>query len=867
MFHRLRQYVRVRTSLLSGLAFVVVGLSAAGASAAGGTQADYDRAEKLPSTTRNRVFRQRVVPHWINGGPTFWYRVQTSRENFEFVLVDPVQPSKQPAFDHQRLAVALGKAAKQSVNPKRLPFQDITFVDRETVEFQTFQQRWRCELKSYDVNKVGGARVGKSTNGSNAIIRDRIVPSRRSVAETWVEFHNKTDATVELFWIQESGSLQHYKQIKSGQKHNQHTFAGHMWVLQNADKKPLAVFEAVEKQATAVIDDRLPKLRTDQPDKTKKPNETGSNVKVRPKPSVNPPREWNAFIKDFNVHLRHRSTRKEVPLSTVGTEANRFSGRMTWSPDGKWLVAVQRREVETREVHLIESSPKDQLQPKLHTHRYAKPGDPLPIDRPRLFDVTKQREVEFPDSRFANPWSIGDLHWAADSSRFFFLHNQRGHQVLRLVSVKTDGTVETVIDEASPTFVDYANKKFLQHLDATHEIVWMSERDGWNHLYLIDADSGRVKQQITQGKWVVRRVDRVDTENRQIWFRASGIHADQDPYHIHFCRVDFDGKHLVSLTDGDGTHEIEYSPDRQFLIARFSRVDLPPETELRRVSDGRRILELERADWSELLATGWKPPERFVAKGRDAKTDIHGIIYRPTNFNLNRKYPVIEHIYAGPHGSHVPKRFTELHKPQMLAELGFIVVRLDGMGTSNRSKAFHDVAWKNLGDAGFPDRLPWIKAAAKKYPQLDLERIGIYGGSAGGQNALRGLLMYPDFYKAGVADCGCHDNRMDKVWWNELWMSWPIGPHYAEHSNVTHARRLQGKLLLIVGELDRNVDPASTMQVVNALIRADKDFEFLVMPGTGHGSAKYGTRRRRDFFVRHLLRVEPRRARSEPQGH
>jgi dipeptidyl aminopeptidase/acylaminoacyl peptidase len=235
------------------------------------------------------------------------------------------------------------------------------------------------------------------------------------------------------------------------------------------------------------------------------------------------------------------------------------------------------------------------------------------------------------------------------------------------------------------------------------------------------------------------------------------------------------------------------------------------------------------------------------------------VIYRPRNFDPARKYPVIEQIYAGPQGAFVPKRFSPLHSGEVLAELGFIVVQIDGMGTNWRSKAFHNVCWKNLGDAGFPDRILWMKAAAARYPSLDLTRVGVYGGSAGGQNALGAVLFHGDFYKAAVADCGCHDNRMDKIWWNEAWMGWPVGPEYAASSNVTNAHKLRGKLLLTVGELDRNVDPASTMQVVNALIKAGKDFDFVVFPGAGHGagSSRYGERRRRDFFVRYLLGVEP----------
>ena len=369
-----------------------------------------------------------------------------------------------------------------------------------------------------------------------------------------------------------------------------------------------------------------------------------------------------------------------------------------------------------------------------------------------------------------------------------------------------------------------------------------------------------MKNQITKGDWVVRGVDRVDDEKRQIWFRAGGIRPGQDPYYIHSCRVNFDGSGLVILTEGDGTHSIEYSPDRRFLLDTWSRVDLAPVIELRRTEDGKLVCELERADWSELLKTGWQVPERFVAKGRDGTTDIYGVIFRPTNFDPKKKYPIIEEIYAGPQGSFVPKPFRPFHSAQAMAELGFIVVKIDGMGTSNRSKRFHDVCWKNLGDSGFPDRILWIKAAAAKYPYMDTSRVGIYGGSAGGQSSTRALLAHGDFYKAAVSDCGCHDNRMDKIWWNELWMGWPVGPHYEEQSNATLAPRLQGKLMLIVGEMDQNVDPASTMQVVGALVKANKDFDLLVIPGTGHGAAEtpYGNRRRQDFFVRHLLGVEPR---------
>ncbi len=263
-------------------------------------------------------------------------------------------------------------------------------------------------------------------------------------------------------------------------------------------------------------------------------------------------------------------------------------------------------------------------------------------------------------------------------------------------------------------------------------------------------------------------------------------------------------------------------------------------------------------DLEPLVKAGWRAPESFHAPGRDGKTEIWGIIVRPTNFDPSKKYPVIENIYAGPQDSFVPKSFFAYNAMQSLAELGFIVVQIDGMGTSNRSKSFHDICWKNLQDAGFPDRIPWHKAVAAKYPYYDITRVGIYGMSAGGKSALGALLLHPEFYKVAVAASGCHDNRMDKIWWNEQWMGWPLGPQYIAASNVENAWRLKGKLLLTVGELDDNVDPASTFQVINALIKANKQFDFLLLPGQKHtpGGA-YGERKHYDFFVHSLLGVEP----------
>jgi dipeptidyl-peptidase-4 len=573
-----------------------------------------------------------------------------------------------------------------------------------------------------------------------------------------------------------------------------------------------------------------------------------------------PDGKWTTIIKSGNLHLKEKSTSQEFELSKDATADEGYEQGVYWSPDSKKFAALRTHKAQEHNVYTVESSPKDQLQPKLHTQSYLKPGDQIVITKPHLFDVAEHKEIALKDDLFKTPWSISQVRWATDSSHFTFLYNQRGHQAMRIVAIDgSTGESRAIVNEEVKTFIDYTNKVFTRYLD-DNEIIWMSERDGWNHLYLYDAATGQVKNQITKGPWVVRGVDRVDDKSRQIYFHAGGIIPDQDPYYIHYCRINFDGTNLVTLTHGDGNHKVDYSPNGKYLIDTYSRVDLPPITQICSAEDGHIICEVEKADAAVLAAADWAQPERFVAKARDGQTDIFGVIFRPTNLAPNTIYPIIEDIYAGPQGSFVPKTFASYFPQQALAELGFIVVQIDGMGTNNRSKAFHDICFKNLADAGFPDRILWIKAAAAKYPYMDVNRVGLYGTSAGGQSALGGLLFHGDFYKAAVSNCGCHDNRMDKIWWNEQWMSWPIGPEYAAGSNVVNAKNLTGKLMLFVGELDTNVDPASTMQVVNALIKANKDFDLVVFPGAGHGQVGvYGQRRLRDFFVRNLLNAEPRR--------
>ncbi|MEO7270804.1 MAG: DPP IV N-terminal domain-containing protein, partial [Vicinamibacterales bacterium] len=577
-------------------------------------------------------------------------------------------------------------------------------------------------------------------------------------------------------------------------------------------------------------------------------------------PRKSPDGTLEATVTNFNVAIRETGQKAVTVLTSDGSEGGYYDPRsLVWSPDSKRLAVYRVKPGFRRYVHYVESSPEDQLQPKHSTLQYAKPGDVLDVERPVIVDVAARRTTVVDAALFPNAYDQTPLVWRKDSQALTFEYNQRGHQLYRIIEVNAaTGAARSVVSEEATTFFCYSGKKYRFDVADGREVLWMSERDGWNHLYLYDGRTGTVKNQVTKGAWPVRAVMRVDEAARQIWFSASGMYPGKDPYFVHYYRINFDGSGLTPLTTADANHVVTLSTDAKYYVDTYSRIDQAPVSELHRSADASLAGEIERGDISALVKAGWRAPEPFVAKGRDGTTDIYGVIFKPSTFDPARKYPVIENIYAGPHSSFVPKAFAAYNQMQSLAEVGFVVVQIDGMGTSNRSKAFHDVAWKNLKDAGFPDRVSWHRAVAARYPWYDSTRVGIYGTSAGGQNALGGLLFFPDFYKVGVASAGCHDNRMDKIWWNEQWMGWPIGPEYAASSNVDHADQLQGKVLLIVGELDTNVDPASTFQVVNQLIKHEKDFELLVIPGASHtNGGAYGDHKRFDFFTRHLLGSAP----------
>jgi len=757
------------------------------------TRADYERAAGLRRKYDGLMVNIVDRPTWIGKTNRFWYRKSVKGGN-EFILVDAETLTKKPAFDHERLSTSLSTATGKKYTAITLPFMTFTLVDNEqAIEFVAETSRWRCGLSDYNCQNRGPAQGGFGQNN----------PDEEPPAEYG---NDVVDGMVDLFQAQRGTQTQ--AQLPFGRLQDQ-----------------------------------------------------------APGPKTSPDGAWEAFIQNYNVFIRPKGKTEGVALSLDGSEGDYYTLQsINWSPDSKHLVAYCVRPGYKRQVHYVESSPTDQLQPKSSAREYAKPGDALDIAKPVLFNVESKTSTVIENALFANPYSLSNPVWRKDSRAFTFEYNQRGHQVYRVIEVDAaTGKPRALVSEQSATFIDYrpllpnprdTGKKYRYDMNDGREFIWASERDGWNHLYLYDGVTGKLKNQITKGNWVVRSIDKVDEQKRQIWFEASGLYPGKDPYFVHAYRINFDGSGLTPLTETDANHTIAFSDDMKYYVDTFSRVDLPTSSQLRTTADRKVVLDLEQPDVQPLLAAGWRAPEVFTAMGRDGKTDIWGVIYRPSNFDPAKKYPVIESIYAGPQGSFVPKAFSASVQP--LTELGFIVVQIDGMGTNNRSKAFHDVAFKNLADAGFADRILWHRAVAAKYPSYDLSRVGIFGTSAGGQNAMGALLFHPEFYRVAVANSGCHDNRMDKIWWNEQWMSWPLGPHYAASSNVDNASRLQGQLLLVLGEMDTNVDPSSTLQVVNALIKANKKFDLLFVPGGGHGAGgAYGQRLLQDFFVHHLLGAEP----------
>jgi dipeptidyl-peptidase 4 len=595
---------------------------------------------------------------------------------------------------------------------------------------------------------------------------------------------------------------------------------------------------------------------------------------------ASPNKEWIAYVKDFNLYVRYVPTGEVVQLTRDGepgweyataisslrpmvaqeTENPKQNAAVFWSPDSSKLITYRMDTRNAGRFTNLQFVPPGQLRPRAFSVVYPLPGEALPKAEPIIFDVRSGKRVDVKTDPLEMQFQGGPgFQWFPDSKGFYYDHSERGEKSIELRTVDADtGEQRVVIREKSDHYVD-PGETFSRFLQDSGEVLWSSERDGWNHLYLYSQKTGELKNQITQGPWVVRQIVDVDEKSHRVYFLANGREKDEDPYQTHFYSVSLDGKGLTLLTPEASNHTVSFSPDHLYFVDNTSRPDLPAQSILRSAKNGAQIRVLEQTDATELLQTGWRYPSPFRGKAKDGTTDLYGLIWRPSNFDAAKKYPIIEMAYTGPQAFFVPKTFgAAIRSLQSVAELGFIVVMVDGRGTTGRSRAFHEFSYHNLGGT-FEDHVAMIQQMAAQNSYMDITRVGIFGTSAGGYGAAHAMLVFPEFYKVCVSISGDHDARLDKAWWNELYQGYPIGSDYAEQSNVTLADKLQGHLLIVHGDIDDNVHVVETMRFADALMKANKDFDMLIVPNMYHGEGGnlYLVRRRWDYFVKNLLGVTP----------
>lgn len=740
------------------------------------TWEDYARAEGLlPWNLRKKLFRAVVKPNWIGGSDAFWYRV-SSRTGAEFVRVDPSSATREPAFDHARLAAALSATSGNSYDGHEFPFDRIEYIDGgRCIQFDISGDRWTCDLGTCQCTR------------------------------------------------------------------------------QSAPKEPVGQL-------------------------------------------LSPDGKRAAFVKDHNVWIRIVSTGSETPLTHDGVAlcgygsspeantfcvTNRLSGRpqppvAVWSPDSTKLVVHRLDQRKVLPMHLLQSAVSEGSRPVVHEYRMPLVGDEfVSASDLVVLDVTTGALVtaDSPPEpvSYLTAIEFGRVWWGRSSDRVYHAWSERGDKALRFyVTDANTGATRQIMEERASSYVELHHyvegfKPNVRILGEGERFIWFSERDGWGHLYLCDGTSGEVIAQVTRGPWFVHDILYVDEAGGRICFSAGGREAGRDPCYRHVYRVGLDGADLRLLTPEDAEHEVVFSPSGKYFVDTFSRVDLAPVSVLR-TSDGSLVRVLEEADIGELLSSGWTFPERFTVKARDGVTDLYGVIYRPPNLDANRKYPVLDSIYPGPQIIRTQKAFWVENAGlcEATAQLGFIVVTIDGLGTSLRSKAFHDYAYGRLENAGgLEDHIAGLRQLAARHQYMDLERVGIFGHSGGGFASTHAIFSYPDFFKVAVASAGSHDNRGYLAWWGEKYQGLLKGDNYAAQANASLARHLKGKLLLAYGDMDDNVHPAMTIQVIDALIKANKDFDLIVMPNRNHRFSldPYFVRRRWDYFVKHLLGGEP------PEGY
>ncbi|KGQ03709.1 Prolyl tripeptidyl peptidase [Beauveria bassiana D1-5] len=744
-----------------------------------------------------------IIPRWLPGSTSvFWYRREVSNDKFMFFLIDCDRGHRALAFDHEKLASKLSRDG-QLVEDDALPFSWVD-IDKnaECVRFKHQDKVWKFSQDGTLTEWEGDFYEGCFDQGCEEIASPW---SREPASITLV---NQTTKRIDFKWISNDGDARFCGPLQSGRSRVVNSWLHHYWRLElykSAPRRSVA-FQLKSRRCTVVIEDSPlglslswrtdPLMENDDLDDV-----SGQDIDPRLEP----------FLRKGNVWVR-KSNGSESQVSFRGFNDNEFKDIYA-SPDGHFAIAMQCKPASKASLHLIDVMPQDQFRPKLVTEEYLRAGDNVEVKRPCLFNLTTRAEVFVDNSLFANPYAITSIGWSSDSQKYYFVFNERGHQHLRLLEINQNGKVKILAEEKSDTFVDYHQKTYFKLLPDTKEFLWASERDNWNHIYLFDLNDGTLKCQITKGEWNVHSIDHVDVKKRKLWARALGIMPDQDPYYAHLVRVNFDGSMLQVITEGHGSHSWQWGPGRRFLIDTWSRVDYLPRSTVRDAETGKEVVFLQQEQLSPGLEGKWRPVERFNAPGRDEKTQIYGILVYPRDLDTTKSYPVIEFIYAGPQDFYTAKAFRPSTDFRVLADKGYIVVRSDGMGTNWRSKTFHNAA-----------------------------------------TATRAVIHHADFYKAAVAGAGSHDNRLGVLLWSEMFMGYPVDESYDECSNVTHAHKLGGALMLCIGGMDNNVDPASTLRLGHKLIEADKDFDMVIVPKDAHhaGETPWAERKMFAFFKKHL---------------
>ena len=764
------------------------------------TPADYARAERAMANAAVGPIAAtgQVTANWL-ANDHFWYRTSAG----QFLLVDPARKTKAPAFDHVKVAVALSKAIGRSVDAQRLPFTTIAFTkDLTSIMVADSGKEWRCDVKGATCTALAPGTIVAAAVGGGRGGRG----GRRGAGGAGAN---------------------------------------------SSHGEPLNL--APDGQAGVYIHD------------------------------------WNLWVKDV-------ASGQERPLTTDGVEnfgyatdnagwINSNRAVVLWSADGKMIATQQQDQRNVGMMYLVTTptggtfSSRVAGHPILTAWPYPLPGDSIITTIQRVaINVETGKMVRFqmpPDQHrgtVVDDLNMADIMWSPNDSQVVFASSSRDHkQVWVRAADANTGTVRTVFTETSPTQFESASggEPFWRVLWPSNEVLWYSERDGWGQFFLYDLATGKLKNKVTPGDGVVTGVTRINDTTRTLWFTAVGREPGRNPYYSHSYRVNLDGSHLIALTPDDGTHDVQSSPSGRYLVDSWSMSDVPAASAVRDAATGALVMPLERAaDPAKLVAAGWNPVTTINMKGRDGKTDIYGMMYKPSTFDPTKKYPIINHIYPGPQSGSVGNWGFRAAggEPQGLAELGFIVVEINGMGTPDRSKAFHDAYYANMGDNTLPDQVAGMKELAQRYSWIDIDKAGIYGHSGGGFATAGAMFHFPDFFKVGIAESGNHDNRQYEDDWGERYQGLDVKggdprASYDSAANQNFAKNLKGHLLLAHGVMDNNVPPYNTLLIVDQLIKANKDFDLLLIPNSGHGyqgvNGTYMQRRRWDYFTHWLLGVEP----------